>query len=102
MNASDYTQVRDCVSPDRVALLLLSSPVMYGQLLEEAALSPAARRECRCHKINVGAAREKMEITRSGTPESIVESYQSSTQYQKRETGINYRFNALGCLKKKA
>lgn len=39
-----------------VPLLLLSSLVMYEQLLEETAILPAAGRECRCHKINVGAA----------------------------------------------
>lgn len=62
----------DSKCPPRLcALLLLSSVVMYGQLLEEAAVLPAAGRECRCHKINVGAAQEKIEITRSGILESI-------------------------------
>lgn len=42
------------VRKERVVLLLLSSLVMYGQLLGAAALLPAARRQCQCHKINVG------------------------------------------------
>lgn len=44
-------------------LLLLSGPVMYEQVLEETAVLPAVRRECQCHKINVGAAQEQLEIT---------------------------------------
>lgn len=43
-------------------LLLLSGPVMYEQLLEETAVLPAVWR-CQCHKINVGAAQEQIEIT---------------------------------------
>lgn len=35
---------------------------MYEQLLEETAVLPAVWREC--HKINVGAAQEQIEITR--------------------------------------
>lgn len=61
--AADYKQV-DSASPPRVwLLLLLSSLVMYEQLLEETAVLPAAGRECQCHKINVGAAQEQIEIT---------------------------------------
>lgn len=50
--------------PQECALLpLLSSLVMYEQLLEETAVLPAAGMECQCHKINVGAAQEQIEIT---------------------------------------
>lgn len=63
--AADYKRVWDC-PPRPCALLLLSGVVMYGQLLEEAAVLPAAGRECWCHKINVGAAQQKIEITPSG------------------------------------
>lgn len=52
------TKTQECV-----LLLLLSGPVMYEQLLEETVVLPAAQRECQCHKINVGAAQEQIEIT---------------------------------------
>lgn len=61
LEASAYNRCLSlqCVS---VPLLLLSSLVMYEQLLEETAVLPAAGRECQCHKINVGAAQEQIEI----------------------------------------